>query len=98
MTEIDLKSIILKDKDSMHIDTVHRRLILIAFIRTNFNAKDAYELNCGGTYYTYQAYDKLWRRHFNMGMKELKENFKKQFGYTENRHGKLVKIGKHGKN
>ncbi len=92
MIEIDLRKILFVDKDSMRLEDNEKRLILIALIRTNFNAKEAYKLNCDGTYYTWYAYDKLWRKHFIYGMKNLKDNFKKQFGFREDKLGRLIKI------
>lgn len=83
---------LIKQKDSLNLEIVQKRLILLAFIRANFNIKKAFKINCEGTYYTFDAYDKLWRKYFPGGLNNLKEQFKTQFDFEEDLDGKLIKV------
>lgn len=91
MFSFDLVELI-KQKESLNLEIVQKRLILLAFIRANFSIKKAFKINCEGTYYTFDAYDKLWRKHFPGGLNNLKEQFKTQFDFEEDLDGKLIKV------
>lgn len=75
---MDLKSI-LKDKDTLDLEKMQRRLILKALIKTNFRRPDAYELNCAGSSYTEHAYNSMVQKHFPMGVLNLRQLYKQQF-------------------
>jgi hypothetical protein len=89
--QFDLKEI-LSHKESLNLEVVQKRLVLLALIKANFKIRVAFEINCKGSYYTFDAYDKLYRKHFPGGLKNLKNQFMEQFGYAENFDGKLIKI------
>lgn len=88
----DLKDLLITQKDTLNLEIAQKRLILLAFIRSNFKEKIAFRLNCEETYFTLDGYRKLWRSHFPEGIKVLKENFKKSFDFEENLDGRLIKI------
>lgn len=91
MFSFDLVELI-KQKESLNLEIVQKRLILLAFIRANFNIEKAFRINCEGTYYTFDAYDKLWRKFFPGGIKNFKEEFKRQFDFEEDLDGKLINV------
>ena len=75
---MDLKKI-LKQRDSLNLETQQRRLVLKALIKTNFRRPDAYRLNCEGTYYSEHAYNGLVQKLFLCGVQKLRELYREQF-------------------
>ena len=86
----DLK-FILSQKDSLNLEMGQKRLILKAMIKSNFRIKKAFEINCNGSFYTYDRYDKIFRKTFTGGVKELKKSYIKQFNMIEDEFGNLIK-------
>lgn len=89
----NLKELIIDQKHTLNLEVAQKRLILLAFIRSNFKERIAFRLNCeDNPHFTLDGYRKLWRSHFPEGIKVLKENFKKTFDFEENLDGRLIKI------
>jgi len=73
MNLIDL----MKRTESLNLERNEKRLILLALIKTNFKAKDAYKLNCT-EFVTFDSYYKKILKYFVTGLKDLKETYEKQ--------------------
>ena len=89
---MDLRAI-LKNKNSLNLLECEQRLILIALIKTKFNVKEAFKINCkDGGFHTYDTYYKLYKKHFPLGVQHLKKEFFKQLQFEEDLDGNFFKI------
>lgn len=70
---MDLQSILDKEKTTMNLEIQMKICILKAVIRANFKLKDAFEINCKGTYVQPNAYNKMFLKNFPMGIKKLQQ-------------------------
>lgn len=69
---------ILKDKDTLNLDRTEKRLILKALIKSKWNVSEAWVKNCEGMNMTYETYRKLVTKHFPIGIKNLKEQYRNE--------------------
>lgn len=88
---IDIQEILTVDKSDLNIKTHEKRLIMLAFIKTNFHVRKSYKINCEGTRMTFACYDKTWRRYFGIGVgvKIIQDVFEKEFERIE-QDGKII--------
>ena len=66
-----------KRTESLNLERNEKRLILLALIKTDFKAKDAFKLNCP-EYITFDSYYKKILKYFCTGLKDLKEDYHRQ--------------------
>jgi|688.fasta_scaffold750019_2 hypothetical protein len=68
---MDLQSILDKEKETLNLEIQMKICILKAVIKSNFKLKDAFEINCKGSYIQPNAYNKMFLKNFPMGIKKL---------------------------